>query len=56
MLIDLGRTITSKLERLVYVLKEITFYAILLKGKFCAFLLPTRLTSEKKFPIYHESH
>jgi len=56
MLIDSVRTITSKLERPVYFLKAVTFYVILLKGKFYAMLPPRGLTSEKKRPIYHEAH
>jgi hypothetical protein len=56
MLIDPGRTITSKLERLVYFSKRVTFYVILLKGKFYVLLPPRVLTSEKKRPIYHEAH
>jgi len=56
MLIDSGRTATSKLERPVYFSKAVAFYVILLKGKFYALLPPRGLTSEKKRPIYHEAH
>jgi len=56
MLIDPGRTITSKLEHPVYFSKAVTFYVILLKGKFYVLLPPRVLMSEKKGPIYHEAH
>lgn len=47
MLIDPGRTITSKLERPLYFSKAVTFYVILLKGKFYVLLPPRVLTSER---------
>ena len=56
MLIDSGRTITSKLEQSVYFSKAVTFCVILLKGKFYALLPPRGLTSGKKRPVYHEAH